>query len=120
MRLAAVAAGGALGSAARYGAGLVWPHPTATLIVNLVGCAVLGFVVETVPARRQLLRLFLGPGVLGGFTTFSTYAVETRVLMADGQPGTAVVYALGTLVGALAALSLGMVAARFLSRRRAG
>lgn len=118
MRLAMVAAGGALGSAARYGVGLVWPHPAATLIVNLVGCAVLGFVVEALPAESRLLRLFLGPGVLGGFTTFSTYAVETRVLVADGQPGTAVAYALGTLVGALTALSLGMLAARILTGRR--
>ncbi|MCW6007948.1 fluoride efflux transporter CrcB [Micromonospora sp. CPCC 205371] len=117
MKLAAVAAGGALGSAARYGAGLIWPHPTATLIVNLVGCAVLGFVVEAVPARKRLLRLFLGPGVLGGFTTFSTYAVETRVLWADGQPGTAVAYAVGTLIGALTALYLGMLAARAIVRR---
>ena len=119
MRLAAVAAGGALGSAARYGVGLHWPHPTATLIVNLVGCAVLGFVVEAVPAHRRGLRLFLGPGVLGGFTTFSTYAVETRVLVADGRPGTAVAYALGTLVGALTAVYLGILAARLLDRRPA-
>ncbi|MEH1126266.1 fluoride efflux transporter CrcB [Micromonospora sp. CPCC 206061] len=120
MRLAMVAAGGALGSAARWGVGLAWPHPAATLAVNLIGCAVLGFVVEALSTRHRLLRLFLGPGVLGGFTTFSTYAVETRVLMADGRPGTAVAYALGTLVGALTALSLGMLAARPLTRRRAG
>lgn len=119
MKLAVVAAGGALGSAARWGVGLALPHPAATLAVNLIGCAVLGFVVEALPTEHRLLRLFLGPGVLGGFTTFSTYAVETRVLVADGRPGAAVVYALGTLLGALAALSLGMLGAHLLRRWRA-
>ncbi|MGW0435241.1 fluoride efflux transporter CrcB [Micromonospora sp. NPDC003197] len=113
--LVAVAAGGALGSAARYGLAVLWPtaggFPWATLTTNLVGCALLGALMQAVARRvtaHRLLRPFLGTGVLGGFTTFSTYAVETRQLIASGRPGLALAYVLGTLVGALLAVRLGM------------
>ncbi|GAB2939149.1 fluoride efflux transporter CrcB [Micromonospora polyrhachis] len=113
--LAAVAVGGALGSAARYGLAVLWPNPGglpwATLTTNLLGCALLGALMQAVTKRvtaHRLLRPFLGTGVLGGFTTFSTYAVETRQLLASGRPGLALAYALGTLVGALFAVRLGM------------
>jgi CrcB protein len=113
--LAVVAAGGALGAAARYGLATAWPTPPAglpwaTLITNLVGCALLGALMQVISTRiaaHRLVRPFLGTGVLGGFTTFSTYAVETRGLLADGRPALAVGYAVGTLIGALAAVRLG-------------
>jgi len=114
--LASVAVGGALGSAARYGLAVLWPtttgFPWATLTTNLLGCALLGALMQVVTDRvapHRLLRPFLGTGVLGGFTTFSTYAVETRQLLASGRPGLALTYALGTLLGALLAVRLGML-----------
>jgi CrcB protein len=113
--LVAVAVGGALGSAARYGLEAAWPtgpggFPWATLIINLTGCALLGALMQVIATRiapHRLVRPFLGTGVLGGFTTFSTYAVETRGLLAAGRPALAAAYALGTLAGALAAVRLG-------------
>jgi len=123
--LAAVAAGGALGAAARSGLAAAWTTPPggfpwATLLVNLTGCAVLGALLEllarlTVPPR--LARPFLGTGLLGGFTTFSAYALETRTLVAAGRPGLAAGYLAGTLVGALAAVWLGMLGVRLTGRR---
>ena len=111
----AVAAGGALGSAARYGLQLAWPTPAAgfpwtTLITNLTGAALLGGLMRVISHRiapHPLLRPFLGTGVLGGFTTFSTYAVQTVDLVDAGHPGRALGYVLGTLIGALVAVHLG-------------
>ncbi|GAA4678250.1 fluoride efflux transporter FluC [Phytohabitans rumicis] len=113
--LAAVAAGGALGAAARYGVGLAWPHFLATLVVNVTGCLLIGALAELSPPHR-LARPFLGTGVLGGYTTFSTYAVETRTLLADGRPWTAAAYVVGTLIAALAAVQLGILGVRRLRR----
>lgn len=113
--VAAVAVGGALGSAARYGVGLVWPtasghFPWATLAINVTGSALLGVLMGIIARRiapHRLIRPFLGTGVLGGYTTFSTYAVETRGLIDAGNPLLACGYVLGTLVGALTAAWLG-------------
>ena len=80
--LAAVAVGGSAGSAARYEVALLLPHdagtgvPWATLAVNAVGCLLIGVLIVLVEGRHPLLRPLLGVGVLGGFTTFSTYAVD--------------------------------------------
>jgi CrcB protein len=115
--IAAVAAGGALGAAARYGVGLAWPHPWATLAINVTGCFMIGALVELSPPHR-LARPFLATGVLGGFTTFSTYAVETRTLIATGRPGAAAAYVVGTLIAALVAVRLGMYGVRLLRRPR--
>ncbi|MEU6231470.1 fluoride efflux transporter CrcB [Kitasatospora sp. NPDC047058] len=110
--VAVVALGGAIGASARYGAGLLWPggpadFPWTTLVVNVVGCAVIGvFLVAVTEGRpaHPLLRPFFGTGVLGGFTTFSTYAVEIRRLLVEGRPGPAVAYLGLTLLAALAAV----------------
>ncbi|WP_240634449.1 MULTISPECIES: fluoride efflux transporter FluC [Streptomyces] len=88
-----VALGGALGASVRYGASLVWPvgdggFPWTTLGVNVVGCAVIGVfmvVITDAWAAHRLVRPFFGTGVLGGFTTFSTYAVDVQRLIADGR-----------------------------------
>ena len=64
-------------------------------------------VVEVLPARR-LVRPFLGTGVLGGFTTFSTYALDTRTLLAGGRPGLAAAYLGGTLLLGLVAVVAGL------------
>jgi CrcB protein len=120
-----VAVGGALGSAARYGLAVAWPTPPggfpwATLVTNLAGCALLGALMQVITTRiapHRLVRPFLGTGVLGGFTTFSTYAVETQGLLAAGRPALAVAYVLGTLAGALAAVLFGTWAMARVRRR---
>lgn len=118
--VAVVALGGAIGAVARYGASLLWPartggFPWTTFGVNVVGCAVIGVlmvVITELRAVHRLVRPFFGTGVLGGFTTFSTYAVDIQRLVAAGHPRTALAYLFATLVGALSAVWLAMTAAR--------
>ncbi|MFI8101711.1 fluoride efflux transporter CrcB [Streptomyces sp. NPDC086023] len=124
--LTAVAAGGALGALARYAVGLAWPaapeaFPWGTFGVNVLGCALIGVLMVLVGegGRRAhpLVRPFLGVGVLGGFTTFSTYAVEFSRLLDAGEAGTALAYAGATLGGALGAVWLAASVTRVLVRR---
>jgi len=118
--LPAIALGGMLGASARHGADLLWPAkpgavPWTTLGVNVLGCLLIGVLmvlVVEVGGAHPLWRPFAGVGVLGGFTTFSTYAVETTVLLDDGHPGLAFGYVAGTVVLALAAVTVGLVTTR--------
>ncbi|MFC9325918.1 fluoride efflux transporter CrcB [Kitasatospora sp. NPDC057015] len=123
-----VAAGGALGASARYAAGLWWPtggaeeFPWTTLLVNVAGCAVIGvFLVAVTEGRpvHPLVRPFFGTGVLGGFTTFSTYAVDVHRLLAEGRPGAGLAYLGLTLFAALAAVWAAAGLTRWLIRRPA-
>ncbi|WP_344558628.1 CrcB family protein [Kitasatospora saccharophila] len=111
--VAAVSAGGVLGASARYGAGLLWPtardaFPWTTLLVNALGCALIGVVLVVLTEGRRtphpLLRPFLATGILGGFTTFSTYAVDAQQLFDHALPGRALLYLAGTLLAALVAV----------------
>ncbi|MFE0171372.1 fluoride efflux transporter CrcB [Streptomyces sp. NPDC059002] len=110
--LAAVAVGGALGASARYAASLAWPvgpgaFPWSTLAVNAAGCALIGVLmvlVTEVWTAHRLVRPFLGTGVLGGFTTFSTYAVDIERLLGGGYARTGLAYLALTLLAALAAV----------------
>ncbi len=122
--LAVIAVGGALGSAARYGVAEAMPHhpgsfPWSTVTVNVAGAFLLGllmvFLMDVWPPTRYV-RPFLAVGVLGGFTTFSTYMVDAHTLLAAGAVVPALAYVLGTLVVGLAAVWLGMVTGRWLSR----
>jgi CrcB protein len=127
--LAAVAAGGAVGSLARWAvqeamAAEDATFPWATMVENVTGAFLLGVVMvlalEVLPPSRYL-RPFLGVGLLGGFTTFSTYALDIRGLVADGRVGAAGGYLVGTLLLALCAVWAGAVTARagtLLLRRR--
>lgn len=110
----AVSAGGAVGAAGRYAATVSWPtaeggFPATTLAVNVLGSALIGIlmvaVVELWPHRR-LVRPFLGTGVLGGFTTFSTYAVDVQHLATAGRVATATAYLLLTPILAVLAATL--------------
>lgn len=120
--LAAVAVGGGLGAAARYGASLVWPaqpggFPWSMLGVNVVGCFVIGLfmvVITEVRAAHHLVRPFFGTGVLGGFTSFSAYALDIQRLVDEGHPRTALVYLAATLLLALTAVRLAATTARLL------
>jgi CrcB protein len=101
--LLVVAAGGALGSLARYAVAVALPHgrsglPVGTLLVNLAGCFLLGLLVGARPDARWL-RPFLGTGVLGGFTTFSTFALETDRLLARAPAVAGLYVALSLLLG---------------------
>lgn len=124
--VAAVAVGGVLGACARYGASLLWSTPSGafpwtTFWVNVTGCAAMGVlmaVIAALPAAHPLLRPFLGTGVLGGYTTFSTYAVDTQHLMADGHGVTALLYLATTVAAALAAVWATASLTRFALQRR--
>jgi CrcB protein len=94
-RVLMVGLGGFLGSILRYGVGgLVgrsragWTYPLETLVINVSGCLVLGFLAglsETRGVFSPATRAFLFVGLLGGFTTFSTFGYETFELLRDGQ-----------------------------------
>lgn len=121
--LLAVAAGGAIGASTRYlvaqafitrGQTVV---PWHTMLVNVTGAFLLG-VVMTLSLERGTLSepwlLFLGVGVLGGYTTFSTFSVETLDLLREGMYAQAAGYSLGSLALGIAAAALGITAARAL------
>lgn len=114
--LLAVAAGGALGAVLRWGAGEVVADgsgfPWTTFTVNVVGCALLaGLELLPVVRRSQTWAAALGPGLLGGFTTFSATSEQGRALLADGRTALATTYLVGTLAACLlAAVAVGRVA----------
>lgn len=114
--LGAISAGGVLGALARYGIQSAYPMPASgfdwpTFWINASGCFLIGIVIvfatESGRAHR-LLRPFLATGVLGGFTTFSTYVVGMQRELAAGAPRTALAYGAGTALAALAAAWAGV------------
>ena len=99
--------GGAAGATIRWSVSEVLPYdpgrfPWATFIVNVIGCLLIGFAARHF-ARGTDAWLGLAVGGLGGLTTFSAFAVETRLLLADDRPMTALVYVAGTMIVGLAA-----------------
>jgi fluoride exporter len=128
--LAAVAVGGGLGSVARYLLSTAFPaghgFPWAIFAVNVSGSFVLGalmvYLLEIWPPRR-FLRPLLAVGLIGGYTTFSTYAGGVMTLLTGGATALAVAYALSSIMAALVAVWCGVQAARLPARlreRRAG
>jgi CrcB protein len=124
--IAVVALGGAIGATARYGAALLWPtapggFPWTTLVVNAVGCAVIGVfmvVISEAWTAHRLVRPFFGTGVLGGFTTFSTYAVDLQHLLDGGRVRAGLAYLGLTLLAALTAVWSAVWATRRVLARR--
>lgn len=123
--LAAISAGGVLGALARYGVATAWPHPVSgfawsTFVINVTGCLLLGvlmvIVTDVVPHRR-LVRPFLGVGVLGGYTTFSTYIVDIHQAASAGAPWIALAYLAATLISALLAVWAGQAVTSLLVGR---
>jgi len=114
--LVAIALGGAAGASARYGVGLLLPpaptgFPWATFLINVSGCFLIGVLmvlISRVWTRQRLVRPFFGVGVLGGFTTFSTYVVDIQRLVTAGVSGVALLYLAGTLVAAVIATYAGI------------
>lgn len=124
--LAAVAVGGIVGALARASISYAVPHtdpiawPWATFVTNLIGCFVLGVVLDwidshhdgwsvTHPRRARLARPMLASGVLGGFTTFSTFSVEAVGMARWGDAGAAAAYAVSSVVLGVALVALGRV-----------
>lgn len=114
----AVAAGGAVGATLRFTLEEVAPDgsgfPWTTFAINVVGSAFLaGLLLVPLARRSPVWAAGLGPGVLGGFTTFSATSEQARVLLADGRTGLAAGYVLGTLAaGLVAVLLIGALAPR--------
>jgi CrcB protein len=123
--LAAIALGGAAGAALRYGVAQLLPRdpegfPWATFLVNVTGCLAIGTLMVAIAAwwpRSRYVRPLLGVGVLGGFTTFSTYALESRDLVAAGAAPTSLLYVVATLGAGLLAVVAGMAVGEALVRR---
>jgi CrcB protein len=110
---AAVAAlGGALGAVVRWALTTAYPpghegFPWTTFAINVVGSSLLAALPLLAAARtRPLVAVFLGTGVLGGFTTMSAASVDTFALLDAGAVGTGLAYCLGTLAAALVAVAL--------------
>lgn len=115
--LVLVTLGGVLGSLGRWGVGETLPHPWGTVVVNVTGALLLGVLTAWTQARR--VRAFLGIGVLGGWTTFSTSMLDTRDLLTEGRVPTALLlYLGGTLVLGLSAAWAGLVLGRLVRRGR--
>ena len=107
-----VAIGGGIGSVIRFSISLILRtaaanFPWPTLIVNIVGCLLIGLVSKATPeswAHSQALKLFLVTGILGGFTTFSAFGYETAELIKDGRITAASIYVILSVIGGILAL----------------
>ncbi|WP_285114701.1 CrcB family protein [Leifsonia sp. fls2-241-R2A-40a] len=125
-----VFAGGALGTAIRYLLTLAVPPvagvPFMTFLINVTGAFVLGLLLQSLALRgsddgvRRDVRLFAGTGILGGFTTYSSLAVDADGLIAAQSVGLSILYAVATIaVGAAASIG-GIALASAFARRQAG
>ena len=114
------AVGGALGALARWAIAEALPHspdawPWSTLLINLTGCLLLGVLFAVLATRvpePSWVRPFVGVGVLGGYTTYSTFAAEIVDLSSAGAVLTAAGYLLVSVVGGVLAVAVGAVAVR--------
>jgi CrcB protein len=117
-----VGVGGALGSMARQGVGMAVARvsparvtPYATMIVNLAGCLAIGVLAGLVASQRvsltPALRTFIFVGILGGFTTFSSFGLDTFTLAHGGRPGTAALNVAIQVAGGCALVAAGYAAA---------
>lgn len=126
--VAVVAAGGAVGTAAREGLSLAIPtiggFPIAVFGINVVGAFLLGLLLDTLArrgadeGRRRVLRLLLGTGFCGGFTTYSSLATATAVLLSTGAAGTGVPYAAATVLAGGLASWAGIACGQLTRRQR--
>jgi fluoride exporter len=124
--LVAISIGGVIGALARYAISTAFPPGTfawVTLLINVAGCLLIGMLMVAITEvwrAHHLVRPFLGVGVLGGFTTFSTYIVDAQRALQAGAARAGLIYLAATLVGALVAVFTGTSLIRLLSRRLTG
>ncbi|MER2268041.1 fluoride efflux transporter CrcB [Methylobacterium oxalidis] len=111
--------GAGLGGVARHGVNLAAlrlgsDFPVGTLVINVLGSVLMGVLTGWFALRGGAMgaRLFLATGVLGGFTTFSTYSLEAVTLLERGAVGPALAYTLGSVLLGLGGLFLGLLAMR--------
>ncbi|HNW18942.1 MAG TPA: CrcB family protein [Sphingorhabdus lacus] len=115
-----VMSGGAIGAGLRFGLSRALPYsgqgwPWSTFVANILGGLAMGILAAWVlrgDNSAEPLRLFVGVGVLGGFTTFSAFSLEMARMIEQGQTGLAAGYALASVLLALGALFAGMTAAK--------
>lgn len=113
-----VMAGGALGAGLRYLTSLALPvragWPWGTFAANLIGALAMGVLAAMLlkGSASEGARLFVGVGVLGGFTTFSAFSLESFGMVETGQWTLALVYGAASVIGSIAALAIGYVAVR--------
>jgi CrcB protein len=108
-----VAAGGAAGATLRWCVGLVVPFPFGTLAVNIVGSLAIGILWVVVSARGPgMLQPLLITGLLGGFTTFSAFSLDTMRLLENGETGAALLYAAASVGLSVLACWAGLLLAR--------
>ncbi len=114
-----VALGGAIGASLRYLMGMAALRafgpgfPWGTLLVNLIGCLAMGMLAVLLADKASpRLAPFLMTGILGGFTTYSAFALDTVALWQRGDSGTAMTYILATTAGSIAAVLAGMALVR--------
>lgn len=122
-KLILVLFGGAVGTGFRYGVNylvVAWfgqppKYPYATFLINITGSLLIGFLAEWFDARSTVspeLRAMVLVGVLGGYTTFSSFSLETLNLIRDSKPGAALLYSAGSVLLGLLAVWLGVQLAR--------
>jgi CrcB protein len=124
--VAAVAIGGVVGAEARYGLGVLAPHsahqfPWTTVAINVAGCLLIGVlmgVLGNLQHPPRLARPLLGTGVLGGFTTFSTFSVDVDTLAHAGRWGLAAGYLVVTAVVCIVAVAAALAAVARLGATR--
>jgi CrcB protein len=109
--LSQVAVGGAIGSVLRFATVTAIGAPLGTLIVNVAGSFVMGVLFVTLISRSQLSPLLMA-GVLGGFTTFSAFSLDTLKLWQSGQTTQALLYTAASVILSLTAVALGAALAR--------
>ncbi len=106
LNIIAVGLGGFLGATLRYLIGLIplnetTTFPIKTFVINIIGCIVIGIITVATAKNHTInphLILFLKVGLCGGFTTFSTFALETATLIKNGNAGIALLYMLGSVI----------------------
>lgn len=120
--MAAVGLGGAIGAILRYLVGSAFLQrfgpgfPWGTFAINVTGSFLIGMVAQFALTRSfgvtPMVRIFVATGVLGGYTTFSAFSLDTVVLVGDGAPSLALAYAAGSVVSGVIAAYLGQAVAR--------
>lgn len=118
MTFLSVALGGAIGASARFAVNLAAARlfgmgfPVGTLCVNVLGSFAMGVLAVLLLDRASPLAPFLLTGVLGGFTTFSAFSLDTLILWERGQPGLALVYVILSVAASLLAVFAGLALGR--------